>query len=392
MRLYDNAPSSSYEELKTFYPVWYRDVLEMDALWRVFGNRLDGIQAGLVQAISNCYINTADEATIRRLEGFLYITYDGPRTLDERRALVASFFIGNGHIGEREIKEIVGAFTAGDISVSLADGGVIEISVTRELSDRFNLSDCFFIISKRIPAHLGIVFHDILLPIRFVNKERFIFEQIDFSSRFYNGGSSEPIFIEGRRLLDGTWKLDQMFRGILMPTFGVQATFTEKARLTTPRTSFFVETARNKTEYELKTLHFNTLFYNSGDVEPVFLDGRAALDGTWTLSQKFRGILFPRVSFKTSIISPEAARVGSLAFSAMGVTNYTRERLKAFRASTAATNDMQLGDTDAAFYIGAEQKFSMSASLVIDSMYELGGSVLLDGSRKLNANIIKEDI
>lgn len=32
--LYPNGFPSAYEELKTFYPVFYRDVFEMDAIWR----------------------------------------------------------------------------------------------------------------------------------------------------------------------------------------------------------------------------------------------------------------------------------------------------------------------------------------------------------------------
>ena len=31
--LYPNGFPSAYEELKTFYPVFYRDVFEMDAIW-----------------------------------------------------------------------------------------------------------------------------------------------------------------------------------------------------------------------------------------------------------------------------------------------------------------------------------------------------------------------
>lgn len=34
MPLYDNAFPSNYDEIKTYYPVWYFDVLEMDAVWR----------------------------------------------------------------------------------------------------------------------------------------------------------------------------------------------------------------------------------------------------------------------------------------------------------------------------------------------------------------------
>lgn len=92
MRLYDNAPSSAYEELKTFYPVWYREVLEMDAIWHALGMHLDGLRDGVIKAVDNCFINTANEDTIAQLENFLYITYEGKRTIEERRALVASFF------------------------------------------------------------------------------------------------------------------------------------------------------------------------------------------------------------------------------------------------------------------------------------------------------------
>lgn len=218
MRLYDNAPRSGYEELKTFYPVWYRDVQEMDALWRVFGNRLDDIQLGLKQAINNCYISTADEETIKRFEEFFYITYDGPRTLEERRALVASFFIGNGHIGEQEIKELMSAFTSGDIAVALV-GGTVEISVTRELSDRFNLSDSTFVILKRIPAHLNLSFKDVLLPIKFSNnEENFVLERFRVGIQTLNNNGisyknlSIRLFVRQPLGITGTIKMDTMYR------------------------------------------------------------------------------------------------------------------------------------------------------------------------------------
>ena len=44
--LYPNGFPSAYEELKTFYPVFYRDVFEMDAIWRAAGGGLDEIEDG----------------------------------------------------------------------------------------------------------------------------------------------------------------------------------------------------------------------------------------------------------------------------------------------------------------------------------------------------------
>lgn len=217
MRLYENAPSN-FDEIKTYYPVWYWDILEMAAIWKAMGKQLDEIRGGIIQVINNTFISTADPETLTKLEKFLYITYDGPRTVEERRALISSFFIGNGHIGEQELKEIVAAFTTGEISVVLV-GGTIKISVTRELSDRFNLSDCLFIVEKRIPAHLGILFNDVLLPIRLINKESFKLLGLNIYIRFYNGGNEVPIMMNGQNLLDGTWRLNQIIGRISFGSF-----------------------------------------------------------------------------------------------------------------------------------------------------------------------------
>lgn len=315
MRLYDNAPSSNYEELKTFYPVWYREVLEMDAIWHALGRELDGVQGGIITAVNNCFVNTADEATIARLEDFLYINYEGKRTLEERRALVASFFIGNGHIGEREIKELMLAFTSGDVTVDLV-GGTVEISVTREISDRFNLADSTFVILKRIPAHLNVAFNDILLPIRFRNKT-----------------------------------------GLTFRKFGVGVSA-----------------------------------FNGGKTTPIFLDGQRTLDGSWTLAQMFRGIILRSVSFETSFVAHRAIRAPSLAFSPMPIRNNPSNRFEAFSARTEAHNDNSLFYQAAAFGASFRQPQGITATITMDSMYRLDGTALLDGSRKLNAKIEKEDI
>lgn len=229
MRLYEHS-KSNFDEIKDYYPVWYRDVLEMSGIWKTMGKQLDSVRDGIIQAVNNAFISTADAETISKLEKFLYITYDGPRTLEERRALIASFFIGSGHIGEKELKEIVSAFTTGEITVSLV-GGSIEISVTREISERFNLSDCSFIVGKRIPAHLGLLFNDVLLPIRLINKESFYLRAVDFLIRFYNGVGNLPVRLNGDSLLDGTWLLSQGITLLAFPLFlisGIAYTNTNK--------------------------------------------------------------------------------------------------------------------------------------------------------------------
>ena len=159
MKLYENAWPNIYEEIKTWYPVWYREVLEMDALWRIWGMHLDAAQMGIIQAVDNNFIKYADAQTITGFENFLGIVYDGPRTLSERRNVLKALFTGTGHIGQREIKELISVMADGEIEVSLVEGS-IQITVTRESSDGFNLYDFHLILDKIIPAHLGLRFID----------------------------------------------------------------------------------------------------------------------------------------------------------------------------------------------------------------------------------------
>ena len=155
MLLYENAWPNNYEEIKTWYPVWYREVLEMDALWRVWGKHTDDIQAGIIQAIDNNFIDYADAQTISKLEKFFGIVYDGPRTLVERRNVIKAFIIGSGRIGQRQIKELISVFVDGEIEVQLI-GGAIHIAINREDSAKFNVNDCYSLLSGRIPAHLSL--------------------------------------------------------------------------------------------------------------------------------------------------------------------------------------------------------------------------------------------
>jgi hypothetical protein len=225
MRLYEHAWPSKYEEIKTWYPVWYREFLEMDALWRAFGGQLDEAQAGIVQAVDNNFIDFADAQALTRLESFLGIEYDGPRTPVERRNVLKAFVVGNGHIGQKQIKELVSAFTDGEIEIALA-GGMVRVAVTRDFGDRFSLYDCHLVLDRRIPAHLALELVDRLVPVRAANRGLFAFEVFEagFSAREGSALASGPALglagfgaglraahaygFAGRIVIDSRWALD----------------------------------------------------------------------------------------------------------------------------------------------------------------------------------------
>lgn len=153
--LYPNGFPSAYEELKTFYPVFYRDVFEMDAIWRTCGGGLDQIEEDVDRVAGSSYVALMDEAALGQMEVFLGIPTDASRTLEERRKMVSSYFLGTGHFGANEIKEITKAFTNGECEVSFRDGEVY-IHIKADISDTPPADDYYYILRKKIPAHLGV--------------------------------------------------------------------------------------------------------------------------------------------------------------------------------------------------------------------------------------------
>ena len=225
MRLYDNSLASHYEEFKSWYPVWYWGVHEMDVLWRLMGKKFDELRVALLQAVDNCFLTTADSETLADIEQFLFIKYDGPRTLEERRLFLISLFAGRGHIGEKEIRETVAMFTAGEITIALV-GGRLEITALRELSERSNLADCVYLLQNRLPAHLRLIFNDSLLPIQFKTLNSF---RLNRFRAFWK----DMWKLDGSHKLDGSRKfgfVTEIFEGgLLMTETGVITAFRRQA-------------------------------------------------------------------------------------------------------------------------------------------------------------------
>lgn len=154
MNLYKNAFSTTYEEIKGFFPNWYADVKEMDAIWRAQGAQFDGVRAALNQIVSNAYVATADEYTIGELERFLRITPYVGQSLEERRQVVSLTLNAADHIGAPEIRDIVSKFTdGGNVSVNFAAGVIaVYVEYTRICSHM----SCYKALLNAIPAHLSL--------------------------------------------------------------------------------------------------------------------------------------------------------------------------------------------------------------------------------------------
>ncbi len=162
---YKNQSKNCYDELITYYPVFYRDVKEMNAILSIFGRLLDELKNGIEKIIDNSFIDTADEETIAGFEDFLGLGMYGTRTLEERRRLVKSFFIGSGKLSASALKEIISDYTDAEISIifepnetdskNITSGdNILFINFACGKKNILYLSDIQILMSKNIPAHI----------------------------------------------------------------------------------------------------------------------------------------------------------------------------------------------------------------------------------------------
>lgn len=127
----------------------------MDAIWRAAGGKLDEIEAGVDAVANDTFISMMDAAALSDMEAFLDIAPNKNRTLEVRRKLVASYFVGANHIGAPEIKELVRGY-AGDTPEVKFSKGRIYVCISPPDESSFLSSDIIECLLRKIPANLAL--------------------------------------------------------------------------------------------------------------------------------------------------------------------------------------------------------------------------------------------
>jgi hypothetical protein len=159
MRVYDNAPDNYHDELASWFPSWYRNVLEMDALWHTWGILLDHLQEDIKRALDNYFLVSCDEATIEFWENFISTDLKILHSIEYRRRYIMTHFSGFGKCSASQIKSIIKQYTGFGATVryekcdSEGNYHLIVVMENGEIDDTF-LHDLQIIISKVIPAHI----------------------------------------------------------------------------------------------------------------------------------------------------------------------------------------------------------------------------------------------
>lgn len=150
MKFYDKYYKNCYEELRTYYPLFYENVYEMQEILKTFGKLSDDLEAVIEQTFLNNFILHADSETLKIWENIFNISYSDNLPLEQRRRVVIGYISGEKHIGEQEIRSLFSTYKSVLQEISL-ENGIVKIHAVGAVFDERNFFKTFL---KIIPAHL----------------------------------------------------------------------------------------------------------------------------------------------------------------------------------------------------------------------------------------------
>lgn len=153
LNLLNSSFKCSYDELVTYYPLFYREVREMDELLKAQGRLADDLANSIEQIFSDCFIDTADKTVIAQFEKMIGINSSG-KSLEERRGLVKSHLVGTGKISASLIKEMIKAYTGAGSECSFKNSR-LSVSIERGIKDTISFESIAGLLSAKLPAHIA---------------------------------------------------------------------------------------------------------------------------------------------------------------------------------------------------------------------------------------------
>jgi hypothetical protein len=158
--IFNDYYDCTYDELVTYYPTFYNEVKEMQAVLKAEGDLIDDVKSGIETVFGDCFIDSADEKTIAKLETFLHIHMHGERSLDDRRRLVKSYFVGSGKLSASLLSDIIGTYTGAKSQCrfepcDIEGNNALYIDTERGAESNFYASDIMALVRAKLPAHIA---------------------------------------------------------------------------------------------------------------------------------------------------------------------------------------------------------------------------------------------
>lgn len=148
-----NREHSGKEELDSYLPKYWLDILEMEANNTFAGYTLDRMAADMEQTIKDRFFDSCSETMLARYEAFLHITPAQETSIEDRRSIVKMKWNGGGKMTGRRIKAIVKECCGADCEVTF--GGSRLVIEIHDYDGNVNMIH-EAINSYTIPAHIAI--------------------------------------------------------------------------------------------------------------------------------------------------------------------------------------------------------------------------------------------
>lgn len=153
--MFYNNQRSGYEEIKSYYPVWYGEIKEMDAIFRLAGSQLDEVAGQMDDIIINRFISIMDEPSLDANLKYLELEYSG-KSVEEKRSALMAAWNGSGKISGNIIKRAVKTFLGQDVKTEISFSDRLTIYIYKNKVDDVVQKQLMRYLSTRIPAHIAI--------------------------------------------------------------------------------------------------------------------------------------------------------------------------------------------------------------------------------------------
>lgn len=159
MRFLDNTPDNYHEELKSYFPSWYGNVREMDAIWQISGEMLDELKQDAIRAIQNASLAACDMDTIRRIQDWAGISFNTGMSDEVLRVLFYLQVAGFGKCSRSKIIRLLRQLLGTEADVEFVPCDAYGNHVLRTLvdigeSEAWDPADIETLLERIVPAHL----------------------------------------------------------------------------------------------------------------------------------------------------------------------------------------------------------------------------------------------
>ncbi len=150
---FDNFEESGYEQISSWTPTYYQNLLESDTLMR-FAGELTDIQANALEEwCQNMFIATMGTEMLSRMETFFHLESNATRDIADRRIRLLLAIRGSGKVSKSMIRSLAQTYTGQDCEVEFPQSELI-ITLDTSATNGLHISDFMDVLNRKLPAHI----------------------------------------------------------------------------------------------------------------------------------------------------------------------------------------------------------------------------------------------